>query len=218
MPVLVVDSESSDGTVALAQARGAQTVVRSFDDFVEKRRFALAQVRTPWTLMIDADEVLDDRLRKSILAANQDADGYILSRTTFYCGKPLRMWSGEPLLRLFRTDRAHLEAAPAAGGTAQLHERWVCDGRTAQLDGTLLHYSYPTHASYREKYERYTSIEARGIEPSRKAWLKQQLLVPARFAWYAFARGAVRDGSAGLRVAWWSALYPAVVQWKALHP
>ena len=215
--MLVVDSESSDGTVALARARGARTVVSAFDDFVAQRRLALAQVRTPWALMIDADEMLDSRLCDAILAASHDVDGYILSRTTFYCERPLRMWSGEQLLRLFRTDRVKLEAAPAAGGTSQIHERWVCDGATAQLDGTLLHYSYPTHASYREKYERYTSIEARGVAPSRKAWLKQQMLVPVRFAWYAFARGAVRDGLAGVRVAWWSALYPAVVQWKALR-
>jgi hypothetical protein len=166
--------------------------------------------------MIDADEVLDERLREAIVAADADVDGYELSRTTYYCGRPLRLWSGERLLRLFTTTRARLQAAPAAGGEAQLHERWICDGRIGVLDGTLLHYSYPTHALYREKFEYYTGVEAGGTRGSRQNWFTQVALTPVRFAWYALARCAVLDGAAGLRVAWWSAAYPAIVQWKAL--
>ena len=217
MPVLVVDSESSDRTVAIAQARGARILDRPFRDFVEKRQFALAQVRTPWTLMIDADEELDARLRAALCRADGAPDGYTISRTTFYCGRALRMWSGERLLRLFRTDRVRLEAAPAAGGSAQLHERWICEGAIGQLDGTLLHYSYPTHAAYCEKFERYTAIEAQGLSRSRSRWLRELLMAPVRFAWYALARGAVLDGVAGIRIAWLSATYPAVVRRKALR-
>jgi glycosyltransferase involved in cell wall biosynthesis len=216
MPAIVIDHESDDGTGDIAREHGATVFRRAFDGFVNARRFALAQVRTPWTLMIDADEVLDDRLRSAILDAAQDVDGYEISRITFYCDRPMRMWSGERLLRLFATSRAHVEAAPAAGGDAQLHERWICEGRVATLGGRLLHYSYPTHAAYREKFERYTAVEAAATRGSRAKWFKQLALAPVRFAWYALARGAVFDGARGLRVAWWSALYPVVVQSKAL--
>ena len=165
--------------------------------------------------MLDADEALDSRLKDALVEADGKADGYVVSRTTFYCGQPLRMWSNEPLLRLFRTDRVQIRALPAAGGTAELHERWVCSGPTEQLPGTLLHYSYATHAAYRKKFAEYTSIEASGVAPSAAGRLKQTLLVPVRFMWYAFARGALLDGLGGIRIAWFSALYPAVVQWKA---
>jgi glycosyltransferase involved in cell wall biosynthesis len=218
MPVVIVDHESSDGTLAVARSHGATVFVRPFEGFLNARRFALEQVQTPWTLMIDADEVLDRRLRDAILEASQDFDGYYLSRTTFYCGRAMRMWSGERLLRFFRTNKARLEAAPAAGGTAHLHERWICDGPVGMLDGTLLHYSYPTPAAYREKYERYTAIEAAGVQSTRSKWLAQVARTPLRFFWYALVRGAVLDGSLGLQVAWWSAWYPAVVQWKAMYP
>lgn len=189
--------------------------MRPFAGFVKTREFALAQVRTPYVLMLDADEQLDGALREALLSASDAVDGYEVERTTFYCGRALRMWSGELLLRLFRAGRARLQAVPAAGGSAELHERWVCEGSVQRLPGTLLHYSYPTHAAYREKFERYTGIEAAGTAPSRKAALKQFALVPLRFGWYALGRRAVLDGAAGLRVAWFSALYPAVVQWKA---
>jgi glycosyltransferase involved in cell wall biosynthesis len=137
----VLDHESTDATAEIARSRGARVVVRPFEGFVNARRFALAQVKTPWTLMIDADERPDAALREAIIAAPEDADGYTLSRTTYYCGKPLRMWSDERLLRLFRTDRVRLEAAPAGGGEAQLHERWICEGRVRELRGVLEHYS-----------------------------------------------------------------------------
>ncbi len=97
-------------------AAGARIVEREWTDFVDARRFALSQVETPWALMIDADEALDDVLRDAILRAPEDVDGYRVSRTTYFCGKPMRIWRNEPLLRLFRTDRAKLEAHPAAGG------------------------------------------------------------------------------------------------------
>ena len=217
MPILVVDHESTDGTAAFARERGARVIVRPFDGFVNARRFALAQVETPWTLMIDADERPDEALRSAIRDAGADVDGYLLSRTTYYCGKPLRMWSNEPLLRLFRTDRARLEAAPAAGGDAQLHERWFCEGPVRVLRGTLEHFSYPDAASYRRKYESYTSIEARHVRGSTAGALAQTALVPLRLANLLLRRGALLDGPAGWTIAWYSALYPAVVAWKSMR-
>ncbi|HKU67667.1 MAG TPA: glycosyltransferase family 2 protein [Candidatus Baltobacteraceae bacterium] len=212
---LVLDHESDDGTAALARERGARVVVRPFAGFVDARRFALSQVQTPWTLMIDADERPDAALRDAIVNAEEDVDGYVVSRTTFYCGKPLRMWSGEPLLRLFRTDRVRLHAAPAAGGEAQLHERWICEGAVRTLDGVLQHYSYPDARSYRRKYDSYTSLEARHVGGSSRLMLMQALLVPLRLANLLLRRGALLDGPRGWIVAWYSALYPAVVAWKA---
>lgn len=217
MRVLVLDHESSDATARIAAAHGARVVTRPFDGFVSARRFALAQVETPWALMIDADERLDDALRGAIAAAPDTADGYIVSRTTYYRGKPLRIWRGERLLRLFRTDRARLEASPAAGGQAELHERWICEGSTAALPGTLEHYSYPDISAYRAKYERYTDIEARGVRAGlESALLLQTALAPARFL-RLLLKGAALDGPDGWYVAWKSALYPAVVRWKALR-
>jgi glycosyltransferase involved in cell wall biosynthesis len=214
--LLVIDHESTDDTAAIARERGARVITRPFDGFVRARRFALTQVRTRWTLMIDADEALDAVLHTAILAAPEDFDGYSMSRTTFYCGKPLRMWRGEILLRLFKTDHVRLESAPAAGGEAHLHERWESDGPTAILDGTLLHYSYPSHGTYRAKYETYTDIEAGGVTPSRAKYVTELLRAPLRFLWYAIVRGAALDGASGLRIAWSSAFYLAVVQRKAL--
>ena len=217
MHALVIDHASSDRTREIARERGAQVIDRPWEGFVAERRFALTQVRTPWTLMIDADEALDDRLLDAITAAGEEVNGYLLARTTFYCGRALRMWRNEQLLRLFRTQGARVEPGPTTGGSAHLHESWTCEAPIGTLPGTLLHYSYPTHAAYTAKYDWYTSIESRGLPASRSKAAAELLRALPRFAWYVFGKGALADGAAGVRIAWFSALYPAMVRIKALQ-
>ncbi len=207
MHLLVIDARSRDRTVEFARAAGAQVVERDWDGFVNTRRFAASAVATPWTLMIDADEALDDALRDAIVSADGDVDGYVVRRSTYYCGKPLRMWRNEPLLRLFRTGRARLEAHSAAGGSAELHERWVCDGPVNELAGTLLHYSYGDAASYRAKFERYTDLEAGAMRSSPWDVAREWLLVWPRWLRLLFVKGALLDGSRGIEAAYWSARY-----------
>ncbi len=216
MHVLVLDADSSDGTAAYARGAGATVIQRPWTDFVDARRFALAQVRTPWALVLDADEALDDVLRDEILAATGDAHAYTVSRTTYFRGKPMRMWHGERLLRLMRPSSADVQAQPAAGGTAKLHERYVCDGAVGDLRGTLLHYSYPDAASYREKFARYTSIEAEGYRGGALGVIVSAALVIPRFMKYLLVRKAMLDGPRGWYIAWYSSVYPAAVAWKSV--
>ncbi|HVA28051.1 MAG TPA: glycosyltransferase family 2 protein [Candidatus Baltobacteraceae bacterium] len=216
MPVLVIDAASTDGTVAFARAYGARVFERSWTNFVEARRFAIANVETPWLLQLDADEEIDDRLRDALQSAREDVDGYTVSRSTYFCGTPMRMWRGERLLRLVRTSCARIEARPTAGGDAPLHERVTCTGTVADLGGTLLHYSYESSGEYRERFARYTDIEARGLSRSPIRALVASFMVIPHAANNLLRRGALLDGPRGWFVAWFSALYPAVVAWKAI--
>jgi glycosyltransferase involved in cell wall biosynthesis len=215
--VLVLDACSRDHTVAFARGAGAEVLQREWTDFVDARRFALSCVRTPWVLMIDADEALDDVLREAIAGCSAQADGYTIKRTTYFCGRPMRLWRNEPLLRLFRVGRAALEANPAAGGSAAIHERWTSDGHIENLPGTLLHFSYPDYASYRAKYDTYTTVEAHGIRKSVAGFAGAWFHGALKFWWLFLAKGAVLDGPRGTYVAYKSAMYPAVVAWKALR-
>jgi len=216
--VYVLDAESTDGTARLARELGARVETRAWEGFVAARRYALRAVTTPWTLMLDADELIDDALREAIAAAPGDVDGYRLHRVTLLCGRPVRTagWSNERLLRLFRTGRARVEANSVAGG-ADVHERWLVDGPVGDLGGTLVHDSYPTLASYRAKFARYTALEAAGLRPSLGALARALVALPARVAWSLLRYGGWRDGWRGLFVAWNSARYPVVVRLRALR-
>lgn len=220
--VLVLDGGSGDDTVAVARRSGATVIERGWTNFVDARTFALDNVRSPWTFMLDADERLDQRLREAIEQAEPDAkaiEGYRIRRATRFCGEVVRAfgWDDEMLLRMFRTDRGVVTAHPAAGGRAALHERWSVRGSVGDLDGTLFHDSYPEQASYERKYARYTSLEADGLDPSLARLVSSALVAPLRFAWMMGPRGGFRLGRRGAYIAFWSALYQTTVQWKALR-
>jgi glycosyltransferase involved in cell wall biosynthesis len=220
--VLVVDAESSDGTALVARARGVETIVRPWAGFVAARRFAQSAVATPWTFMLDADEVLDRELSEAVrtLAPPEGVDGFTVRRINNFCGRPIRYgaWGDERPLRLFRTRVASLESRPVTGGSAELHERWSVPGRVGELGGTLAHYSYPTLRAYREKFARYTAIEARGLQPSPGRLAVAAARAVVRGPWLLFGRGGWRDGWRGAYIAFASAFYPVAVAWKALRP
>ncbi|MDP9110844.1 MAG: glycosyltransferase family 2 protein [Candidatus Eremiobacteraeota bacterium] len=215
--VLVLDALSGDDTADVARSAGATVIQRKWIGFVNARLFALAQVKTRWTLMLDADEALDEKLRASISNAEESAVGFALERTTYFCEKPIRMWSGELLVRLFRTELAILKAQPALGGEAELHERWSVAGKIGHLEGTLAHYSYPDVRAYARKFNEYTSIEARSSPRSWTQFARQLLVVGPRFWWLLIARGELLDGWRGWYVAYLSAIYPLVTATKALR-
>jgi glycosyltransferase involved in cell wall biosynthesis len=218
---LVVDAESTDDTVARAKACGAQVTVRPWPGFVSARLGALELVRTEWTFMLDADEALDRAARDALAAVEPETGvaGFTVARTTFFCGRPMRHgpWGTDAPLRCFRTARATLVARPAAGGAAELHERWTVAGRVLPLAGTLAHHSYPTLASYCAKFGRYTALEAGGVRGSFAAFARALGTGLLRVPWYLGPKGGFRDGWQGAFVSVASALYPVVVRWKALR-
>jgi len=215
--VFVLDAESTDATAELARAVGAQVEVRPWTGYVDARRYALGRVRTPYAFMLDADELLSDELRAALVGDLGRADGYRVRRVTMLAGRAVRAagWSAERLVRCFRVDRARV-VPNSVGGGADLHERWVVDGTVEDLPGMLVHDSYPTVESYRERFARYTRLEAAALPGSPAACLGALGKLPLRFLWWWGRYGAWRDGWRGAFVAWYSALYPLAVQWRAL--
>ncbi len=192
-------------------------IERVWTDFVDARTFALQQVVTPWAFSLDADEACDALLAEAILACDGGYEGYSVVRDTMYRHRRLRMWRDESLVRLFKVACVRVEAHPTTGGAAALHERYCVHGPVGSLAGHLVHNSYPTWQSYREKFATYTQIEAEGVPASFLRFVREALLFPLRVARYLFLRGALLDGIDGVVIASASAAYPVVVQWRALQ-
>jgi hypothetical protein len=217
----VYDAESSDGTVSLAKALGATVTSRPWLGFAQSRVDAAAMVRTPWTFMLDADERLTTALRDEIAALDPpgDVDAYSVARMNVFCGRWIRGagWWPDRLVRLFRTGRATVDSRNA--GTAQsVHETWRTAGQSAQLQAPLEHHSYPTIETYREKFARYTALEADGLRGrvGIGAMIAAWLMLPLRALWLLIGRRGLLDGWRGVYVCVASACYPAVILWKAI--
>lgn len=124
--IVVVDTGSTDDTVAIASRFGARVFHFPWvDDFSAARNFALDQSRGAWSLYIDADERLRPADRAYVEAALSDPRmvGY---RLRFY---PVSGHTAFWEHRLFRNDpRIRFEGA--------IHERITTAlGRVARSDG-----------------------------------------------------------------------------------
>ena len=115
--ITVVDSGSTDGTVAIAKGLGAEVVVNPWINLAIQLNFAIEKVadRGGWVLRIDADEVLDE-CSQEIIGDTLDrlglpVDGILIQRRIYFLGRRIR-WGGiEPSwqLRLWRNGSGHCE-------------------------------------------------------------------------------------------------------------
>jgi glycosyltransferase involved in cell wall biosynthesis len=130
--LVVVDTGSSDDTVAIAQSFGARVLTHTWQrDFAAARNASLEAACGAWALVLDADEELPAETRVAIpdLIASGRADGY-----TFVYHSPMPpsepvTFTEFPVLRLFRNDpryrfeqAIHEQVLPSilrAGGTMQ---------------------------------------------------------------------------------------------------
>lgn len=136
--VLVVDSESTDGTAEIAADHADRILTRSWPGRVKQTRFAVEQVRTPWFFQADADEVSTPALNEAIRAAAEldrpDIDAYGVDRDERFMGRWIRCGRHRNILRLCRTHRAVMPLQRA-------HPRWEVPGGTGRLPAPLLHYA-----------------------------------------------------------------------------
>lgn len=201
--VVVVDSFSTDNTVAICEQLGARVVQHTFEGYVQQKNYATAQARHDYVLQLDADEVLTEELRQSILEAKQNWQhaGYTLARLTNYCGSWVRHggWYPDRKLRLYDRRLGQWEGL-------LLHERYeVTLGQSVgQLRGDALHYSYDSVEQHVQQLNRFTSIAADELwlRGKRRVSVFHLLLKP----WWKFVHGyffrlGFLDGFAGLSIA-----------------
>jgi glycosyltransferase involved in cell wall biosynthesis len=133
--IVVVDSGSSDGTLAIVDEfmrRGfpIRLINQAWLGYARQKQFALDQAREPWVFSIDADEWLDDDLRASLprlVGADDSVAGWKVRRslTLFGRSKQVSRWTRpEHILRLVRRGRARFDPALI------VHEGLTAEGET----------------------------------------------------------------------------------------
>ena len=215
---LVYDAESTDPTVALARACGADVVIAPWRGVGPARDGALEAVATEWVFMLDADERVTPELRRDLEALEEraDIDAYAIARANFFCGRWIRgaAWWPDRQVRLFRKGRARQTARDERANAAG-HVYYEALGRTGHLSGHLIHHSYASIDDYRRRFRKYTDDEASARRASFGEFACAWAVMPLRAAWLLTARRGVLDGWRGVYVSVASALYPAVVATKA---
>lgn len=207
---VVVDSGSTDDTVAIARAHGARVVHQDWLGFGPQRNFASTQAGHDWILVLDADEYLSAELaaelpRRLPQVMAGDAAVGILRRRTLYMGAPMRWYRpmlGEKMARLYHRDRARWS-------DARVHESLRWDGRAEAFDAPFEHLHNPTLPHKQLKVLRYAELKCRDWHERGKPVRMWQtpLVYLAAFIKDYLLRLAVLDGWRGLVVAHTAAAY-----------
>ncbi len=189
--IVVVDSFSTDNTVAIAQSYNARVVSKEFMGYGEQKNFATSQASNDWILSLDADEALTPELRQSIMKVKKDPkfNVYEMARLTKYCGQWIRHsgWYPDRQTRLYnRTKGRWIER--------KVHEYWELDAEEKKglLDGDMLHYSYSSVSEHLQKIEKYSELGAReAVLNNKDATIFKMLFSPT---WHFFHEYIVRRG------------------------
>ena len=169
--IIVIDSSSTDNTCAIAKSYGAK-------------------------IYLDADEVISDELKQSIIYAVQNgkSDGYYIRRKTHYLGSLLNYsWQKDERLRLVKAS-----ANPLWVGEI-VHEELKINGITSHLAGYIIHYSYRDIDDHFKRTIRYARLSAESYyKKGKKFKLSRLIFSPAiAFIKIYIVKGGFLDGIPG---------------------
>ncbi len=158
--IIVVDALSDDRTAELAKGYTDKVISRKWVTFLDQRIFALGLATCEFVLIMDADEVLDEKAQieiKNILRRNGGFEGYQIIRDTYFLGKRL-VFSEKPnpVMRLFKKKAGFVSAKPGQ----KAHEDYKVHGRTKLIGGRMKHYTAQTIAERLMKIDRYSTLWA----------------------------------------------------------
>ncbi len=194
--ILVVDNNSTDGTLEIAEKYKARIIKSKTTNFSELRNLGKENATSEYILYIDADERVDDVLRKSVLfeiKSNSSYSAYRINRKNFYLGK--NEWPKvEKLERLFKKEKL-------MGWKGEIHESPVVDGDIGQIDGTLLHFTHRNLSQMLKKTIDWSDTESKirleAQHPRMTWWRFPRVMITAFFKSYVSEKG-YKVGSAGL--------------------
>jgi glycosyltransferase involved in cell wall biosynthesis len=176
--VWVVDSGSSDGTLAIAAAHGARIVAHQFDNYARQRNWAQDElsITQPWLFHLDADERVTPELAASLrvlfaTGGEHAIDGAMVARRTVFMGRWIRHGAHYPVfhLRLLRRGRGCCE-------DRLYDQHFLSDGPTVQLRGDLIDTIGTDLLTWTQRHARWADLEAR--EQLAAADLTRRLVQP----------------------------------------
>lgn len=200
--IIVLDSFSTDHTVAIAQSLGARVYQEKFRGYIGQKNLAIRYASYDHILSLDADEALDSTLVQSILEAKEDFThaAYRIRRCTNYCGRYIRhgLWYPDPKIRLFSRRKARW-------GGLNPHDRILLPPGTPvkKLKGNILHYSFRTPEDLVWQNNRLSSIAASSLyaHGRKSSWFKMTIRPAWAFLNGYFLRLGFLDGADGFTIA-----------------
>jgi glycosyltransferase involved in cell wall biosynthesis len=169
----VVDSGSTDGTLALVQASGARLTQHPFESYGAQRNWAIdtLPLKHDWQLHLDADERLTDGLVAAIQRLDEagfrgPAIGYFIPRLVHFLGRPIRHGGMYPIwhMRLFKRPHGRCESR-------RYDQHFFVDGPTGRLSEPMIDDMRMPLGEWVARHNRWADAEAEELEQGSAAGL-----------------------------------------------
>ena len=162
--IVVVDGQSTDDTVKIAESFGARVYSHPFlGSFAEERNFGTNKASSEWILQLDSDEVVSEIFKKrcSEILADTPCSAFKFRRKNVFLGHTFTYggwyhWSQH----LFKKGSARYEG--------RVHEKMIVDGEIGYIDADILHIPFDNISEFIERQNRYTDLQARDIIDAEK--------------------------------------------------
>jgi glycosyltransferase involved in cell wall biosynthesis len=203
--IIIVDSFSTDATVALASVHPKVSVYkREFADFSAQKNFALSKATYDWVVFFDLDEEITPALSDEIIETlkNPKAVAYSIKRDFYFMSRKIK-YSGmqnDWVIRVFNKKYCRYN-------DRLVHENLDIEGETGKFKNNLPHHTYKTFDGYTQKLHQYSALQAKMLYDEKKHpnWY-HFLFRPCYRFWHQYLiRLGILDGKEGFILAYTSA-------------
>jgi glycosyltransferase involved in cell wall biosynthesis len=229
--IVVVDSKSTDDTVAIAENAGC--MVKQFawtGGFPKKRNWMLLNhpFKTEWVLFLDADEQVTPAFKAELALKLPGANhsGFWINYSNHFLWRQLKHGVPQRKLALFKVGSGLYERIEDPGWSTldmEVHEHPALEGRVGEISAPLVHRDFRGLKHFLARHNEYSSWEAHrylALRGDKTAWgklyprqrqkyanLEKAWLGAAYFVQTYFLRGGFRDGAPGFYYAVLKAAY-----------
>jgi len=206
--IVIVDSGSTDTTLAIAQQFGAKIIETTWEGYGQNKNKGIAAAKYNWILNLDADEAIDDTLKSAIinLDFNNENAVYNFKFKNYFCNKWIRFgeWSGDKHIRLFNRNKIQWN-------TAAVHEGLTLQNTNTVilLPGNVLHYTTQHIDEYIDKTIEYAKLNAKKYHQQGKqaGFFKLYIAPGLTFIQHYILQLGFLDGREGFMIAKTTAWY-----------
>lgn len=157
--IIVVDSFSTDNTVAICEKYKAKVITKKFAGYIEQKNYAISCAKYDYILSLDGDEALSPTLKSAIIGVKKDwkYQGYYCNRKNNYYGQWIKHSGRYPdkKMRLFKKGFGEWKGINP-------HDFYVLrnKSKSGKLKGDLLHWVYRDVEEHQQKIENFSTIAA----------------------------------------------------------
>jgi glycosyltransferase involved in cell wall biosynthesis len=206
--IVIVDSGSTDDTLAICKRYNATILEPGWNGYGANKNKGIDVAKHDWILNLDADEAVDEELKRSINAltlANPN-EVFEMQFRNYFMGKRIRYgeWGSDKHIRLFNRTRIKWNEAA-------VHENLIMAPRSSVslLKGSILHHTVHSLEEYEAKTVAYAKLNAQKyFEQGKQSNIFRQYLSPvfSIIQNYVFRMGFL-DGKEGWLIARTTARY-----------